>query len=721
MAKKAYISVDGKARKIKKGYVSIAEFNQPVLTTDGTLGGSSFAVYASNYYSADYAAYKAFNGNISDGYSSSVNPSNQTIYLTFYNPIAIKVSELKFTNVPSGLTSSSPKAFSVEGSDDNSSWSSLGSFTNTNNTNGATWSVNLSGGYYKYHRIVITSANTTQAYVNIGEINIVATSSKSVARKIKKAYISIGGGVRHKEVEYIQSSGTQYIDTKFVPDNNTRVVIDAEIITPGTASLFGARVSATNSNYALMQLSTYIRSDYNTEYSQQWSTSVTNRRVYDKNKETTTIDGSSQSYTNATFKCPSNMYLFATNENGTVKFQISAKVYSCKIYDNDKLVRDYVPVIDNSGNAGLFDKVSCRFYINAGTGNFTYGAETGNTYISNGIARPCWSGGELSYYGTITALSTGVRFLTATTVGDYALFGGGTNDQTYGVGTVNAYNSSLVKSNPSSLNPIRYNLCATTVGDYAIFGGGRYDSSRLRAELNYFNKSLTYGNVGTSMSKARENYEATTVGNYALFAGGYASAAQRNVDAYDSSLTYKSATALGSARYHFAATTLGNRAIFGGGYNGTNQLTSVESYNESLTRATLTDFSSKRYYHSATTVGDYALFSGSNDGNVTAVEVYDKSMTKVSAAELSVGRGWMAATTINGFAIFAGGYNINRDEFFSTVDIYDASLTRTTGQSLSVAIGSFATTTVGNYALFGGGYNYNSPWVQTAVDAYTVA
>lgn len=149
-------------------------FAQPILTANGTLGGSSFAVSASNYYSADYAAYKAFNGSMNDGYSSSVNPSNQTIYLTFYNPVAIKVSALTFTNVPSGLTSSSPKAFSVQGSNDNSAWATIGSFTNENNTNGARWRVSLHGDYYKYHRIVITSANTTQAYVNIGEIAITA-------------------------------------------------------------------------------------------------------------------------------------------------------------------------------------------------------------------------------------------------------------------------------------------------------------------------------------------------------------------------------------------------------------------------------------------------------------------------------------------------------------------------------------------------------------------
>ena len=42
-----------------------------------------------------------------------------------------------------------------------------------------------------------------------------------------------------------------------------------------------------------------------------------------------------------------------------------------------------------------------------------------------GVARPCWGGVELSYYGTITPLSKARSALAATTVGGYALFGGG--------------------------------------------------------------------------------------------------------------------------------------------------------------------------------------------------------------------------------------------------------------------------------------------------------
>ena len=51
------------------------------------------------------------------------------------------------------------------------------------------------------------------------------------------------------------------------------------------------------------------------------------------------------------------------------------KFYSCKIWDDDELIRDFIPVISNEeghvGEAALFDKVRKEFYYNHGSGNFS--------------------------------------------------------------------------------------------------------------------------------------------------------------------------------------------------------------------------------------------------------------------------------------------------------------------------------------------------------------
>ena len=51
------------------------------------------------------------------------------------------------------------------------------------------------------------------------------------------------------------------------------------------------------------------------------------------------------------------------------------KLYSCQIYDNGTLVRDFVPCQTTDGTIGLWDDVNSVFYGNAGTGTFTAGPE----------------------------------------------------------------------------------------------------------------------------------------------------------------------------------------------------------------------------------------------------------------------------------------------------------------------------------------------------------
>ena len=89
-----------------------------------------------------------------------------------------------------------------------------------------------------------------------------------------------------------------------------------------------------------------------------------------------------------------------------------------------------------------------------------------------GVARIFFSGEQkLEYYGAITPLSQGRHWLAATTVGNYALFGGGSDSYNY-YSNVDSYNSTLTKGTPSSLSGTRTELAATTVGNYALFGGG---------------------------------------------------------------------------------------------------------------------------------------------------------------------------------------------------------------------------------------------------------
>ena len=63
-----------------------------------------------------------------------------------------------------------------------------------------------------------------------------------------------------------------------------------------------------------------------------------------------------------------------TNYSGT-QFAKNLAIYSFKMYDNDVLVRDYIPVKNASGVAGLYDLVNCEF-VTTSSGAFVAGVAT---------------------------------------------------------------------------------------------------------------------------------------------------------------------------------------------------------------------------------------------------------------------------------------------------------------------------------------------------------
>ena len=338
-----------------------------------------------------------------------------------------------------------------------------------------------------------------------------------------------------------------------------------------------------------------------------------------------------------------------------------------------------------------------------------------------GVARPCWSGGELAYYGTATALSAARKSLSATSVGDYALFGAGNYT------TVDAYNKSLTRSTPTASSSARQYGAATSVGNYALFAGGYNVSS-----VDAYNKSLTRS-TPTALSSARQYAAATTVGNYALFAGG--SNQIKSVDAYNASLVRSTATDLNNTSYDFAGTTVGGYALFAGGHEAVyntsgNVLNVVNAYTASLVKSTPTVMSVARKSLAATTVGDYALFGGgrtttSGTTATTVVDAYNKSLVRSTPTALNSRTIEPNATTVGDYALFGGGFIYGSSGYpsaQSTMTAYDASLVKSTPTALSVARYGMGATSIGDYALFGGGTTSSFNGYESAVvDAYVVA
>lgn len=189
----------------------------------------------------------------------------------------------------------------------------------------------------------------------------------------------------YTQLEYIQSSGTQYIDTGFIPNQNTRVVVDAKPLNVTQAiywCIFGVR---TNIYFELYKASTStmkLTFLYNLTYSQGFdSVDYAKRQIFEINKNVATVDGNSLTYPVQTFQQTRPLFLLATNNNGVANGIAASQLYSAKIYDNDTIVRDFVPCKNPDGVVGLYDLVNSQFYQNAGTGSFTAGTETPSVIV----------------------------------------------------------------------------------------------------------------------------------------------------------------------------------------------------------------------------------------------------------------------------------------------------------------------------------------------------
>lgn len=186
----------------------------------------------------------------------------------------------------------------------------------------------------------------------------------------------------YKQLEYIQGTGSQYLNTDAKPNQNTRLVADFEVLSWPSSQFLGARTSPANTAFnILISSATSGRDDWNT--SAISFTSENARWKIDKNKNVTAIDSSVTTHATGSFSCPVPIYLFAVNNNGSLMATgcAGAKCYSCQIYDNTTLIRDYIPCMNPAGAIGLYDLVNSKFYANAGTGVFTAGPEV--TWPSN--------------------------------------------------------------------------------------------------------------------------------------------------------------------------------------------------------------------------------------------------------------------------------------------------------------------------------------------------
>ena len=210
-----------------------------------------------------------------------------------------------------------------------------------------------------------------------GDINLPATPTK-------RGHTFRGWAI-YTPIEYIESTGAQWIDTGIYLTGNSKVEITVNIPSAnGNYALFGASNgnSATTGEFSLFW--------YNGTYQAVCPTGPNSSAVSRQNGQYTLVTNIKQTlawskqgfYVDDVLRENPAFYtgyvgtrsltLFAVHRNA-VGYAAAFKLYSARIWDYDVLVRDMIPVLDDNGVACMYDKVSHTFFYNSGPGIFMAG------------------------------------------------------------------------------------------------------------------------------------------------------------------------------------------------------------------------------------------------------------------------------------------------------------------------------------------------------------
>ena len=197
-----------------------------------------------------------------------------------------------------------------------------------------------------------------------------------------------GGGLPegYTAVNYLQSSGEQWIEMGVAPNQNTKAVLKIKINKFNGIngfSLIGSRADANSNDQFTTYLDDYngtrflFRVDGQTE-AISWK-GLTTDKIYIVTLSGTEMkaeleDGTtvfSKTFSVNDFTSTVTMALFRAK--GVSGKYFPGRIYSCKHYRSDELIQDFVPCLDTERVPCMFDLVSQKPFYDVGTGSFTWG------------------------------------------------------------------------------------------------------------------------------------------------------------------------------------------------------------------------------------------------------------------------------------------------------------------------------------------------------------
>ena len=194
---------------------------------------------------------------------------------------------------------------------------------------------------------------------------------------------------RYKRLSYLADTGLQWIDTEYIPTNNTGLWIDAQQNVHTNGHVMGSGVD-TNSPADGFTAPRWLKSTGNTAgYAwgvwKSWGRISDGSRFVsslnfnnDKKALLTTIDETSQSFTgdltDLTFTPTKSIFLFTTNKDGNPHtYPWQGKIFEAKISEGTTVVRHFIPAYDTYNSRGcMYEVIEGKAYYTKGTSDFLY-------------------------------------------------------------------------------------------------------------------------------------------------------------------------------------------------------------------------------------------------------------------------------------------------------------------------------------------------------------
>ena len=193
-------------------------------------------------------------------------------------------------------------------------------------------------------------------------------------------------------VEYIQNPSKAYINTLYRPSNNTSVEVKLKYIENIVQWKFVYGVEQPTYRFSFLKQAANaghpFRFDFGTTTNAFDYELVLNQLLtikQDRNKLYIDDILIGESTFISSFRTPYNLYIFTCSQKGRVNEVYNnqqIRLYGFKIWENDVLIRDYIPMYQISTDTyGLWDRVTEEFYTSPNGVKFTGGERYDTTDI----------------------------------------------------------------------------------------------------------------------------------------------------------------------------------------------------------------------------------------------------------------------------------------------------------------------------------------------------